>query len=312
MKRIPWLCFNAEGIINPDTLKQIEQDNTDSVILSHNGTTAGLEQLCRVKLGIFPESVTKIGIAKTPEYEVRAVGPEGNLTAPLYFLNEDVRDLWFCNTIIAEELEISIRERSRKSDTWAILPDDMSGSQAYLALRLWKLMEVIDKQLAFPAAVIERLIDHTYYLTKGSMDINHLRQKTGIEKLSYNSILGVVTLEVGGELYSVGLDVLNHAYGEIILPYYRSIKGRNRRLAIRAKNHADGVMPTEMSFGILGKLVSDRRCAYREKVIGDNHPISDEDLLLYAQEADNDVAVSFWSLREELAKQAINPQSRVG
>jgi hypothetical protein len=287
MKKSTSLCFTNTGLVNPHSLKFVKnKDYIDTILLFGDGSEEALEQIRTFQDNdIFNSGTIKhIGICKTPRFEMRVDKGDGVLSDPHYLYEQDSKDKWFCGKVAAPHFSIAISDITSSTGTQTILDREAKEALCFLAHRMWSIMMMVEERLAFPAIAIDLMTKWSYNLTPQTIDIELLRKETGLSTLEYNDQTDLLSVEVAGDIFFVKLSVLNETYGTLILPLFRSLKGR--RLVITVALHGpSGELNdyTEMTYGQLGRIIETMRLYIRERKINKDNPIPKHDLLEWAK-----------------------------
>lgn len=287
MKKSTSLCFTNTGLVNPHSLKFIRnKDYIDTVILFGDGSEEALEQIKAFQNNdIFDTGTIKhVGICKTPKFEMRVDNGDGVLSDPHYLYEQDSKDKWFCGKVASPHFSIAISDVTSPNGTQTVLDREAKEALCFLAHRMWSIMLMVEERLAFPASAIDLMTKWSYNLTPQTIDIELLRKETGLSTLEYNDQTDLLSVEIAGDIFFVKLSVLNETYGTLILPLFRSLKGR--RLVISVALHgSSGELSeyTEMTYGQLGRIIETMRVYIRERKIDKDNLIPKDDLLEWAK-----------------------------
>lgn len=309
MKKSTSLCFTKDGLINPHSLKFVQNNNhIDTLILFGDGSTQSLEQMKLfsdheiLKSGL----VKHIAINRTPKFEMRVNKGDGNLSDPHYLYENDSKDKWFCSKVASPHFSISISDITSPSTSLTQLDKEAKDAICFLSHKLWTIMLLVEERLCFPAVAIEAMTKWTYNLSFDSIDIELLRKETGLTTLDYNPNTDLLEITIGQETFVVKLTVLNETYGTLILPLFRSLKGRRLQISVALHSSTGEVSEaSEMSYGQLGRIIESMRVYVHEKPIDVNNPISKKDLLEWAKRVDINDESCIWLGEGETISSAI-------
>lgn len=293
-KRSSSLCYTKNGLINPETLNYITENKIEEVILFGDGSSESFDHISKVDISSFGPSVVKIGLGKTPIYEMRVISQDGNISKPAYMYDEDIKTKWMCAKVCAPWLELYISSTTDTGNTQAQLNRKLTETVCYMGYRLWNLMLILEEKYAFPAAIIDALATLTYFLTPETMDIKRLREETGIHSLTYNSDTDLLSVEIVDDVFIIKLEVLNNLYGKLILPFFSRIYGRKWRLRGVVKTLTSTSDIVDLTYGEIGRLVYHMKMYAREILITNDNPISPADLLQFAKKVKIDDETCLW------------------
>lgn len=287
MRQTAILCYSKDGLLSAETLTALYTDRTiTDVALFTDGTPKALEWLKRLSdtrlLKDRPD--LNLWIANTPKYELRVRDLQGNLSHPQYVYKEEDKIKWFCLVVANQYLKVHITDITSQSGTKAQLDDKTSATVCHISYRIWKLLELAEQELAFPAVVIDRMMRWTYNLTPQTIDIEQLRSDTNLRSLSYHPDRDMLEVEVAGQTYSTKLSILNQIYGDLILPHFNQIYGRRFHLEVAVVGSGGHETdPVAMSYGDLGRIVKDMMIYMVDRTIGAEEPIDPRDLLEFSK-----------------------------
>ena len=298
IKKTTSLCFTKDGIINPAGLRYIS-DNPDvnTIVLFGDGSQDALHHIC--EFGSNPvlslPKIRRVGIGRTPAYDLRVLSSDGSASKPHYVFSEDAKTQWLCAKVAAPHMQIYLSDFTSQSETQAQLDQKRAETVCYVAHKLWSLLLVAEDRLCFPAVVIDRMTRWTYRLTPETIDIDLLRKETGLSTLSYNSTTDLLSVTVGGEEFVIKLSVLQEVYGSLILPFFNTILGRRLRISVAITGNGGHVSePTDMSYGELGRIVEGMKIYTKEQRISVTDPMLPQDLLAFAKKVKIDDESCFW------------------
>ena len=293
MKDSTSLCFTKDGLINPSAINFMHENATPTVVMFCDGSKDGLRRIVDYKFER-PDFVTKVGLAKSPLYELRVIGQDKKLSNPHYVYDEDTRQKWLCAKVAAPHLKLYMRATRSRGGSLLPVGRKETESVCYLASKLWNMILKVEEHLAFPAVFIERLISHTHYLDPRTMNMKKLQSLFGSERIEYHGSK-MLNLTVGDQLFAVGLKSLNRIYDEMVLPLYRDLQGRRIEWFYNFDNEiAKTMLPEPISIGLLGRLVEEMRSRCSEKIISDRRPIAAEDLVLFSKKVDISEDICLW------------------
>lgn len=289
------LCFSKAGLLNPSQLKHME--DIDAVILFGDGSPAALDAIIEMAKDLPPAiaKVDKVGIGITPKYNMRVISQDGELSKPNFLYDEDTKYKWFSKTIAAPQLDLYISDTYSRSSTRVKLEDDLIASFCYRAHLLWKLLLIVESTVAFPAVAMDQLLKLSYHLNPETMDVEVLRQETGIDSLEYNVHTNMLSVTLAGELFTVKLSFLNDVFEKMILPKFNGLYGR--RLSISACIRGqDGTLsePVDMSYGELGRIIEDMHHYVKEEIIDADHPMGPIDLVEFVKRVEINAHNCIW------------------
>lgn len=293
------LVFSQAGILNPSQVKVINGGTEPvDVLLFGNGSIEALEQM----KAFYRESeldykkVNRIGVGFTPLYDLRVVDKSGEVSLPNYVYDEDTRNKWFCANIAAPHIEILMSDITSQSQTQVKLDDDLNQMFCYKSYSLWKLLQVIEDKLCFPAIVLDKLARWTNRLKPQTMDVDFLRKETGVSSLDYNSTSDLLSMTIGEDIYTVKLSVLNDVYGKMILRQYNALYGRRLRIAVSILGASGTVTdPVDMSYGELGRIIEGMSIYTKETKIDAYHPMSSQDLVEFVKRVEIHDQTCIWA-----------------
>lgn len=310
MKKSTSLCFTKEGLINPSALKFIQnKDHVDTLILFGDGSVEAFEHMKLFSDNelLKSDAVKHIAINRTPKYEMRVDKGDGDLSSPNYLYENDSKDKWFCSKVAAPHLSISITDVTSPNSNKTQLDREAKEALCFLSHKLWTVMLLVEERLCFPAVAIDTMTKWTYNLSYDTIDIDLLRKETGLSTLDYNPKTDLLEITVGQETFVVKLTVLNETYGTLILPLFRSLKGRRLNISVAIHgNNGDANDSTDMTYGQLGRLIESMRIYIREKAITVNNPIPKDDLLEWAKRVSIKDESCIWLGEGETVSSAID------
>lgn len=281
------LRFTREGLHDhyPSTVEEFNATN-DDILIHNDGSTQGYEAIVDwvTNIGSVLDNPERIVLMRTPLYDLRMINADGTLSHPHFIFDEDHRVKWTCSQIAVPQLEIYLSDITDSGGTRAKQNTDKAELICYLAHRLWTVLLIAEERLCFPAAALDRLTRWTFRLTKQTIDIDLLRRETGIPSLDYNDITDLLSITLGGEIFTVKLSVLNALYGELILPKFNRVYGRRLRISVGVVGRDQiTTEPVDMSYGELGRLIEDMRRHVKEQRTSPTHPIDPTDLMLLSR-----------------------------
>jgi hypothetical protein len=292
------LAFSQAGILNPSQIKAINKESEPvDVVLFGNGSVHSLEQIkafaSENELDI--TRINRLGLGIPPLYALRVTDKSGEISLPNYVYDEDTRAKWFCTNIAAPHVEIWLSDISSQSQTQVKLDSDLKQLICYKSYILWKLLQVIEEQLCFPAVVLDKMTRWTQRLTPQSMDIELLRKETGVASLDYNYTSDLLSMTIGEETYTVKLSMLDEIYGKMILRQFNSILGRRLHIAV-AIGATGGTLtePVNMSHGELGRIIEGMRIYTKETKIDDTNPLPSQDLVEFTKRVEINDQTCIW------------------
>jgi hypothetical protein len=295
MKSTRSLCFSGKGLVNGDNLTYIHDNAIEQVIVFTDGSLDAYDQIQKYDYNSLPPSVRRVGFGRLPMYEVRVVRTGGDISFPHYVINEETYRQWLCSEVAGRFITINIRDISTASSTKVELETKQTETVCFIAYNLWDAMLIAEERLSFPASIIDGLSAHTYHLTRETMHIEKLREELGVSSLEYVRSLDQLSVEVGGDIFTVKLSILNALYGELILPIFNSIYGRRYRIEVTVSGATgDLSTPTEMSYGDLGRLVHELETFAKKRLIHEHDPIATDDLIAFAKKVVVNDASCFW------------------
>lgn len=303
------LCFTKDGLVNTPSLKLFESNpNVNTVGLFGDGTEEALEHIAAYieKTSSMGKANLRFGLGRTPRYELRVKHRDGRVSRPHYVISDEVKAKWICAKIAAPYLKIYLSDISAEDGTEAELNSQMTEAVCYLSYNLWNLLQGAQDVLAFPAVIIDRLVQFTYYLTRETMDIEKLRGLTGFSKIAYNSNTDMLSVDVAGETFEVKLTTLNALYGEMILPFFNKIYGRRLSIKVAMTNGQDVTStPVAMSFGDLGRAIEEMHIYVKERRVTPSDPIPLADLTEFTKRVLVDDSTCVWVGEHETVAEAI-------
>jgi hypothetical protein len=296
MKKTASLCFNGTGLLNPEAIDFISNNpDIKDIVLFGDGSLEAFREVIKAYKELSTTTTNRIGLGKTPAYELRVVNQDGSLSRPNYVYSDDVRIQWLCTKVCAPHMHIHLYNSTMDNATKVKLTRKQTENVCFLAYKLWDLILTVEDRLAFPAVVIEKLIEYTYYLTDNTMDIKKLRKETGIESLDYNTMTDLLSVEVLGDIFFVKLSVLNALYGELILPFFRDICGRKLSIDVSVVgiSHRSEDVVT-MSYGMLGRTMDEMKIGCRERPLSNTSLLDPIDLVMFAKKVKIDDETCLW------------------
>jgi hypothetical protein len=251
--------------------------------------------------------VKHIAINRTPKFEMRVDKGDGSLSDPHYLYESNSKDKWFCSKVASPHFSIAISDITSATANYTQLDKDAKEALCFLAHKLWTIMLLVEERLCFPAIAIDAMTKWTYNLSFDTIDIELLRKETGLSTLDYNPKTDILEITVGQDVFFVKLTVLNEVYGTLILPLFRSLKGRRLKISVALHSNAGEVgESSEMTYGQLGRLIESMRVYVREKPIDVNNPIHKDDLLEWAKRVEIDAESCIWLGEGETLSSAID------
>lgn len=287
MKTSTSLCFTAEGLINPQALRFVKhKEHIDTVVLVGDGSEQAFE---RIKSFCEENILTELKgkdlyLCKTPRHEMRVDKGDGDLSDPHFLYESNSKEKWFCGKVAAPHFNIAITDITSSNKTQTQLDREAKEALCFLAYRMWQIILLVEERLAFPAVAIDLMTKYTYNLHRNTIDVELLRKETGLTTLSYNPDTDMLQIEITGEVFVVKLSILNEVYGTLILPLFRSLKGRRLNILVSVQGQSDQVSEdSEMTYGQLGRLIDTMKIYIRERDIDADHPINKDDLIEWAK-----------------------------
>lgn len=294
VKKTTSLCFNAKGLINPESINYLRNKGGDTIVMFGDGTEEALQQIKTFDISVFEGKVKQVGLGITPLYELRAISQNGQTSRPNYAYSEDVRVKWICSRICAPNFKIHISDHNSQTGTQMLMEPKQTEGICYNACRLWMLLRVVEDRLLFPALLMDRLLRFTYYLKPTTMNVEKLRKETGVQTLDYNPATDILSVEVGGDLFTIKMSVLDEIFGKLVLPHYNRIYGRRLRIRVAVKGSTGWTEPVDMTYGELGRIVEQMLMHAKEKKITHETPLDPRDLLAYAKKVKVDRETCVW------------------
>lgn len=281
MNRSTLLCFTHHGLVNPETL--VTHRDQQSVLLVGDGSNAAYQHMVNFDIHQMAATPGRVGVIKTPRYEVRSFSPRKDLSHPVYFWDPQTKDQWFCAEIAAPYFRIQLSDYTSQSRTVALLSDKSLKRVCYLAYQLWQLLLTVEERLLFPAAMLDKLCRYTFSLTRERIDIPVLRQETGCQSLDYDSNSDILSMVLAGEPFEIKLSLLDEIYGQLILPFFNRIYGRRLRIQAAIVQESGYVSEfQDITYGHLGQLITQLERWITTKTVSDSDPIGADDLILFA------------------------------
>lgn len=298
MVKVVNLIFSGAGVLNPSQIKVIngESDPVD-VIIFGDGSSAAFSQIEEFakKNDLLPNKVNKFGLGLSPLYDLRVINRSGEVSLPNYVYDYDTKVKWFCAQIAAPHLEILLSDVTSISQTQVKVDDDLKTTICYKSYTLWKMLQVIESQLDFPAVVIDKMTRWTQKLTPNTIDIDLLRKETGIESLDYNSTSDLLSIVVNDDIHTVKLSLLNDVYKNIILRQFNALFGRRLRISVSIIN-SSGVLtdPVDVSYGELGRIIDGMDIYTKVTTITDSSPMKPQDLIAFVKRVEINEHTCIW------------------
>jgi hypothetical protein len=296
MKTSASICYTREGLYNPEAFAYVNDNSIQELVLFTDGSEEAFSFMCEDILKGDKFSDKKIGLGKTPLYELRVINHEGNLSSPNYVYDDTVRLKWICAKVCSPHLEINLYKTPESFE-------EMSRSQidniTYMSYRLYNLINSAEDRLAFPAVILDKLAPHTYYLTPETMDIKKVREKTGLTNLEYSSQTNLLSIDILGDAFVVSLKTLNDLYGELILPFFNKLYGRKFKMDVKVRNNPS--YPNEfirMTYWELGRLIEEMRIGSSERRITSTSLIDPSDLIKFAKKVRINETSCLWLDKE--------------
>ena len=295
MKTIGSICFTAEGVANPEALEYIKNNQIDSVVLFGDGTQEALVHMSEFDTKSLPTHVKRVGVGRTPIYEMRVHNADGTPSSPSYFYDRDVQIRWICTKVCAPHMEIHVCDISSTSCTQVLLDKDSTADICYVGYKFWSLLQVVESRFVFPAVMLDALSKFTYFLTPKTMDVYKLRKLTNVESLNYSHDSDILSFSIRDDIFTIKMSVLNETYGNIILPYLRKIGGRKLRISVTVKDFPNlNGTKDNLTISSLGNLVDDMRLGCSQKNVCVSTPIEASDLILFAKKVKIDDETCIW------------------
>ncbi len=304
MTSIKYLLFSSKGLLNPGVLTSLEDyaqtQHISKLLLIGDGSSMAVEHMRQLQLNQLPRQIEQIGIMPTPRYAMRIKKFDGTLSGPHYLYKGNDRLKWICSQICSYMMEIHLIDTGSQSSTEVLLDEKQTDLVCYMSYRLWSVLKLVEDRYCFPAIVVDRLLRYSYHMTKQTMDIDFLRQEIGIASLNYDERTDLLSVSVSDEEYTIKLSVLNEVYDKLLLPIFNSMYGRRLHMRVAMLNHEGP--PSEKittTYGELGRHVEDLRRFVAEDPITADHPITEQDLVVYARKLRLDEEESFWMPRQD-------------
>lgn len=286
MRKSTSLCFSSQGLINTESLAFLEGRDVDTIVVFGDGSEEAFDHICNFdyKALFDTTNVRRVGVGKTPLYDLRAIHPDGSLSKPHYVANNNLKIQWICANICAPYMTLSVSDITSQSETQVELDSKQTELMCYAAYDLWQVMRQVENQLCFPAAVIDRLIRFTYSLRPNTIDIPLLRKESGLSTLDYNQLTDLLSIVIADDIFQVKLSLLDELYGKYILPKFNEINGRRMRIRLSIKATTGKFSdPVDTSYGELGRIVEEMKSSARETKITPDCPMEEADLLAFAK-----------------------------
>jgi hypothetical protein len=295
MKTTRSLCFTNQGLVNPTSLSYIRDNNVEIVALISDGSEAAFQHMLNFHPATLPSTVQQVGIGRVPMYELRVVMSDGKLSLPHYVGSEKIYREWLSKEVAARYVRITIWDISNTNSSKVELDESATEAMCLMAYSLWSTILIAEERLSFPAAIIDRLATHTYFLQKSTMNIKLLREEIGVKSLDYNEADDTLSVEVAGDIYTIKLSLLHTTFIELILPMFNAMYGRRYRIQAAILGDTDKISePSEMSFGDLGRVIHELEGFVRRRLITRDNPIDASDLVEFAKKVEVNDESCFW------------------
>lgn len=285
------LCFTPAGLITPPATST---DTIQNLVLFGDGSAEAIDRMRDPEIQTLVDSLDAkhLYICRTPLYEMRVRHQDNQVSQPHYVFTEADRIRWFCAKVAAPHFEILLSTANSKTTTQVKLDKENTEAICYIAYNLWQLIEQVSDRLCFPALALERMMLSTFYLHPQRMNIEALREATGLSALEYHHATETLQICVGEEVFTVKISLLNDLYGDLILPYFRKFRGHRVGLEVAVASMGSHTLkagmqsfsePLAMSLGELGSIISAMEIYASYRKIEAESPLEPGDLKAFAK-----------------------------
>lgn len=311
MKKARSLCFTKHGLINHKEIDYINSNKITNVILIGDGTSKGLKYIKDFDQSRLGSHVEKIGIAKLPLFQMRVVSEDGSVSKPHYLYDEVTKLKWFCSQVAAPHIVIFIPDPKVEYFEPIELPRQQVEDLCYISYLMWHALLVIEERLAFPAALINKLMELERspdgpFLIPGQIDIEKFRVATGIDSLHYSNESDMLSVVVSDDIFTLKVGLLNDIFRNILFPFIESTGFETWMFMIHVKGLALYTKKTSgISFMDLGKIIESLRLSCQEKMITEQSPIEELDLIMFSEKFRTDDQACVWANETNTIKNII-------
>lgn len=208
-----------------------------------------------VQAGIF-------GVVLPPYYEVW-YGKRRSTKTNLYIKEQADIVEWSASTLYYTGIDVAIHSRQNNALEF-VLDENQFVSFAKFVCRVGTVLDNLANELSIPAALIESLVHASYYLTDTTMNIDRIREITGLNA-TYSAVNNVLRCSIGREDYSLPLHQVPDKFYAELRPLMMNMKthlwyitARNRRPNNQAPYRPTTIYQLYSAFKNMDKLISVR------------------------------------------------------